>query len=416
MIELGLGRITRLLKDTPIPWRAIHVAGTNGKGSVCAYVSAMLKAGNIKCGRFTSPHLIDRWDCITVDEATVDKCLFHTVEAAVKARDLAENIKASEFELLTATAFEIFNREKVDVGVIEVGLGGRHDATNVLSTPSVTVITKIGKDHQAILGHRLEDIAYQKAGIMKQGAPCIVDGSNDSVVLDILEQNARDVGVTPLMIVDPDPSQSSLIWNTLSRDTFESHQRTNIYLAFKAISEYLAQVYPSLEAWRLSPAIASTIWPGRLQTIDIESAVGHTQKVLLDGAHNEQSADILGSYVDRKIREKDRPVTWLVAMSTGRDIQQLLSRFIRPGDNLLASEFGPVDGMPWVSAHKASVISSVGQKLGDLGHVQEASNSTADALRQAASVAAGGPLVIAGSLYLVSDILRLLRQLQIDCR
>ena len=414
MIELGLSRITRLLKDNQIPWRAIHVAGTNGKGSVCAYASAMLKAGNVKCGRFTSPHLIDRWDCITIDEQTVDKVLFHEVEAVVKAKDSTENIKASEFELLTATAFEIFNREKIEVGIVEVGLGGRHDATNVLSTPSVTVITKIGKDHQAILGHTLEEIAYQKAGIMKKGAPCLVDGSSDPIVLDVLEKNATDVGIPALVVVASDHAQHRALWRFLSKDEFEYHQQTNICLAFAAVSELLAQTDPSSEPWRLLSAIPSTVWPGRLQTINVEPITGRMQKVLLDGAHNVQSASVLGSYVDRKWRQDDRPVTWLIAMSKGRDVQELLHCFVRPGDNLLAIEFSPVDGMPWVSAQQAKALSSTGQKLGTLGHVAEAPRSLQKALEIATHIANGGPVVIAGSLYLVSDVLRLLRRSRLN--
>ncbi|KAK5009856.1 hypothetical protein LTR28_013051, partial [Elasticomyces elasticus] len=124
MIELGLSRISRLLIRTPLPWRAIHVAGTNGKGSVCAYISCMLDTYNrsafradynlasIKHGRFTSPHLIDRWDCITIDNKTVRESTFKAVEEKVRARNEMECIEASEFELLTATAFEIFTQEK----------------------------------------------------------------------------------------------------------------------------------------------------------------------------------------------------------------------------------------------------------------------------------------------------------------
>lgn len=134
MIELGLSRIARLAAQTPQPWKAIHVAGTNGKGSICAYLSAMLHASGVRCGRFTSPHLIDRWDCITIDEQTVQESSFIEAEERVKQRSqlLRMASKATEFELLTATAFEIFYREKIEMGVIEVGLGGRLDATNIL--------------------------------------------------------------------------------------------------------------------------------------------------------------------------------------------------------------------------------------------------------------------------------------------
>ena len=412
MIELGLTRISRLLKGIPIRWRAIHVAGTNGKGSVCAYASAMLKAGNIKSGRFTSPHLIDRWDCITIDEETVNEKLFYEVESVVKARDQNEGIRASEFELLTATAFEIFNREKIEIGVIEVGMGGRQDATNVLECPSVTVITKIGKDHESFLGTTLEEISYQKAGIMKRGVPCIVDGSNTPTVVQVLRTNAKEVKAAPLVFVPQETELEHQVWSVLPRDQFEEHQQMNVCLAFEAIKEALAQEHPSMETHLLLPATQKTHWPGRLQNISIESLVGRKQDILLDGAHNAQSAEVLGSYVDRKLREGSRPVTWVVAMSKGKNVQEVLSCFLRPRDNIIAVNFGPVEGMPWVSSEDVNNILSAAQSLDVSGHSVEGSGKLDDALRLAVDVANRGPLVVAGSLYLVSDVLRLVRAVE----
>lgn len=412
MIELGLSRITRLLKDTPIPWRAIHVAGTNGKGSVCAYASAMLNAGNIKCGRFTSPHLIDRWDCITIDEIIVNETLFHEVEATVKAKDQDEDIKASEFELLTATAFEIFNRKKVDVGIIEVGLGGRYDATNVLQEPCVTVITKIGKDHQNLLGDSLEDIAYQKAGIIKKGAPCMVDGTNDPCVLGTLKNYAREIGADPLMLVSQDTERTSQVWSIIAKNQFELHQQMNVCLAFEAVCSLLVQIHPSLDPVSFVPAIQTTIWRGRLQLLSIQSLTGRKQAILLDGAHNVQSAEALGSYVDRDLREANSPVTWVVAVSKGKDVPGLLSPLVRLEDKLFAVEFGPVEGMPWVSPQAVTAITAAARSLGIQDQMMEGPRSLVNALQLATRYANGGPLVIAGSLYLVSDVLRLLREVE----
>lgn len=412
MIELGLSRITRLLKDTHIPWRAIHVAGTNGKGSVCAYASAMLSAGKIKCGRFTSPHLIDRWDCITIDEQTVNERLFYEVEALVKAKDQKENIKASEFELLTATAFEIFSREKVEVGIVEVGLGGRHDATNVLQEPTVTVITKIGKDHQSLLGDTLEDIAYQKGGIMKRGVACVVDGSNHSSVLDVLRNTAKDVSAGPLLLVPSDTEHGNEVWSIACKASFEPHQQANVSLAIEAVKLFLAQSQPSLDPRSLLSAIQSTVWRGRLESLSIEAITNRKQAVLLDGAHNEQSAEVLGSYVDRKLREPTSSVTWLVGVSKGKDVLGLLSSLVRLGDNLIAVKFSPVEGMPWVSPQSPKAIVASARSLGKLKQIEEGSRILADDLRLATKYANGGPLVIAGSLYLVSDVLRLLREME----
>lgn len=195
MIRPGLERIALLLKGIHLPWKAVHVAGTNGKGSICAYLSALFHLTNIRCGRFTSPHLIDRWDCITVDEKPIAESIFRSVEERVKERNERHEIDASEFELLTATAFEIFAQERVEVAVIECGLGGRLDATNVIETPLVTVISKIGLDHQGLLGDTLKQIAFEKAGIIKTGATCVVDGTSNAEALAEIECIADEKGV-----------------------------------------------------------------------------------------------------------------------------------------------------------------------------------------------------------------------------
>ena len=144
MIELGLQRISRLLQANDLRWKAIHVAGTNGKGSICAYISAMLNAG-YAVGRFTSPHLIDRWDCISIKGQPVSSKQFFEKEQQISQRNQAQNIGASEFERLTTAAFELFSENGVQIAVVEVGLGGRLDATNVLppSTFFFYVIAKI---------------------------------------------------------------------------------------------------------------------------------------------------------------------------------------------------------------------------------------------------------------------------------
>ncbi|CAF9913386.1 folylpolyglutamate synthase [Imshaugia aleurites] len=410
MIELGLARITRLLKNTPIPWRAIHVAGTNGKGSVCSYASAMLNAGNISCGRFTSPHLVDRWDCITINEKIVDEDLFREVEAVVKTKDQSEDIKASEFEILTATAFEIFNRKRIEIGVVEVGLGGRNDATNVLEHPAVTVITKIGKDHQSFLGSTLEEIAFHKAGIMKKGVHCIADGSSTTGVLAVLSRNAAEVRAASLLLVPQNLNPAGQVWNVVAKGELMDHQQMNVCLAFEAVKQVLSHYYPSLDPLRLLPSITKAVWPGRLQILNIRSLVGKEQEILLDGAHNSQSAEVLGTYVDQRLREKHCPVTWMIAISKGKDVPDLLRFLLRSGDNLIAVEFGPVDGMPWIWPEEADEILGAARDLGISKCSQTFPGSLSQALRLAVKIADGGPLVAAGSLYLVSDVLRLLEQ------
>lgn len=403
MIDLGLARINRLLQNTQQAWKAIHVAGTNGKGSICAYLSAILQSRGVSCGRFTSPHLIDRWDCINVNGRPVSETLFRDAEKLVRRRDQEDRVGATEFELLAATAFEIFHREKVEFGVVEVGLGGKLDATNALRQKSVTVISKIGLDHQSFLGNTLEEIALQKAGIMRRGVPCVVDGSNQPSVLRVIEEHAKDVGAEIHY-----PSTSPLA-STLPKEQYEPHQIQNLACADLAFR--LALPEQGISAAQVSQAIQNIPWPGRLQMLDIGSITSRQQPVLLDGAHNTQSAEVLATFVQKRFRSQNQAVTWVLAASQGKDMDAILGLLLRPGDKVAAVQFGPVDGMPWVQPADPSSILNTATHYG-VGKSQQRDGSSAvlDTLHWATASADGGPLVIAGSLYLVSDILRLLRE------
>lgn len=403
MIELGLGRISRLLRHTPQSWKSIHVAGTNGKGTICAYLSAMLHASGVRCGRFTSPHLIDRWDCITINQQTVKESIFKEAENLVLKRSSTENIEASEFELLTATAFEVFAREKIDMGVVEVGLGGRLDATNAMENKVVTVISKIGLDHQSFLGNTIEEIARQKAGIMRPSVPCVLDRTNPPSVRKVVEDYAKEIGTEVIL-----SSTESSFLDELSEEDFEPHQWENLACAYTAF--HLA--YTKLESplHRLLPAIQKITWPGRLQTLDIRSITGRSEPVLLDGAHNIQSAEVLGAYVGRRLRKDGEKVTWVLAASQGKELEGILKPLLHQGDCVAAVKFGPVDGMPWVQAMEPQDILSAASASGvDTFQMYDADLDLSGALRWATTVAGEGPLVVAGSLYLVSDVLRILR-------
>ena len=407
MIEPGLTRITRLLQNIPVPWRAIHVAGTNGKGSVCAYASAMLHASNIKCGRFTSPHLIDRWDCISINDDIVDRDLFSEVEDAMKANSYRNGIAASEFELLTATAFEIFSRKKVEVGVVEVGMGGRLDATNVLQKPAVTVITKVGQDHQDYLGETLEAIAGHKAGIMKPRVPCLVDGTNLPIVIETLRRNAESILASPFLLISHDMAQTdNELEKFLDGRKLEPHQLINTRLAIQAVQVTLAQMNRSVSSKQLMTGIDKTFWPGRLQMINLRHLISHKADILLDGAHNPQSATVLGSYVDSRLRKHDLPVTWVIGITNGKDAKALLFKLLRPGDSLIAVSTRPVDGMPWVTAMEPDDIIEAGRAILPKSQMLLSSQDLPNALRIAAASAGHGRIVITGSLYLVSDTLR----------
>ncbi|AEO62514.1 uncharacterized protein THITE_2106750 [Thermothielavioides terrestris NRRL 8126] len=403
MIDLGLARVSRLVQHVPQTWKAIHVAGTNGKGSICAYLSAMLTASGLSWARFTSPHLIDRWDCIAVNGKPVSESVFRDAENLVKQRDQEGRVGATEFELLTATAFEIFHRQNVEYGVVEVGLGGRLDATNVLKQKAVTVIAKIGLDHQAFLGNTIEEIALQKAGIIRAGVPCVVDGSNQPSVLRVIEEHAREVGAELHY-----PAIAS-VSEALSGEGFEPHQVQNLACAHAAFR--LACPGDDRPLAHFLPMIKQMQWPGRLQRLDLQKIMGRPQEALLDGAHNPQSAEVLAHYVSRHLRSGDQPVTWVVAATQGKDMNGIFSLLLKPDDRAAAVRFGPVDGMPWVKpADPVGLLELAAQYGVQEPAMYDAGDDIRAALTWASQVAGDGPLVIAGSLYLVSSVLRLLRE------
>ncbi|ELR04594.1 folylpolyglutamate synthase [Pseudogymnoascus destructans] len=410
MIELGLRRIARLVQHTPQTWKAIHVAGTNGKGTICAYLSAMLQASGIRSGRFTSPHLMDRWDCITINDKAVQESVFLEAERLVNNRNKDEGVGASEFELLTATAFEIFAREKIEMGVIEVGLGGKLDATNILENKAVTVISKMGLDHQSFLGNTLEEIALQKAGIMRPGVPCVLDSTNPPSVREVVEKHARDIGTEVTL-----SATGSAVAKEISEDNFEPHQLDNLACAYNAFQIATGNPNPPLD--QILRAVRKLQWPGRLQQIGIGVITGRQEPTTLDGAHNAQSAAALGAFVDRKLRPNSTKVTWVLAASAGKELNSILKPLVQSGDNVVTTEFGPVDGMPWVHPMaSAGILSSISSAGVETQQQYEAGSDVLGALRWAADTSAGGPLVIAGSLYLVSDVLRLLRNAESESK
>lgn len=411
MIELGLSRIAQLVKPTRLNWKAIHVAGTNGKGSITAYISAILTEAGVQTGRFNSPHLIDRWDCICIRDRPVSKAVFSQIEGDVKRRNENLNIGASEFELLTATAFEVFNLARVQVGVVEVGLGGRLDATNILTPQNVlvSVISKIGFDHQALLGCSLKAIAGEKAGIMKNGVPCVVDGTNDTSVLQVLSDHA-EIANSKLSVVTPElaPHIMKLLEPHIQHSKMAPYQLTNLFVAIEAIltaEKSLLLEKPIQESVKIVPRL---VWPGRLQRINLQPILERDITALLDGAHNIQAAESLSAYIDQEIRRRSESLTWILAASKGKDVMELVRCLVKPQDKVIATRFGPVDGMPWVESVDTAEIVRGAQQVSD--QIMTVETEAVDiALRSLTEAHKSGTIIITGSLYLVSDVLRLLR-------
>ncbi|HET6761754.1 MAG TPA: folylpolyglutamate synthase/dihydrofolate synthase family protein, partial [Gemmatimonadaceae bacterium] len=276
-IKPGLERTEALLAKLGSPHRelsAVHVAGTNGKGSVVATAEALLRSTGLKVGRFTSPHLIDFRERITIDGKPItEDAVLEFLERWISP---AEEIGATFFEVTTALAFDWFAKQNVDIAVIETGLGGRLDSTNVVS-PRVATVTSIGLDHTDLLGDTLEAIAREKAGIFKRGIPAVI-GEQSAQIRSVLEDCALRSGAQPIVVMDEEYriEDVEISWRgtgfTLRRGARRQRLKTPLIGAYQARNTAIAiATVASLGENYLPPAdetssaLAKVSLPGRFQ-------------------------------------------------------------------------------------------------------------------------------------------------------
>ena len=292
-IKFGLDNMKELLDRLGNPQeglRAIHVAGSDGKGSVCAMIESILNASGMRAGAFTSPHVLEFNECIRIEGESVSEgdlvFILSKIRPIVDSM-ASDGMQCTQFEVLTAIAFEFFSMVEADIAVIEVGMGGRLDCTNVI-VPDVSVINNVGMEHTGFLGGTLEEIAYQKAGIMKPGVPCVT--INRDEVYSCLESYAKEIGC-PITRVNPDDIE--IISNEVDRVEMiykgefytvglpGRMQARNAAVAIEAVSclpEFADTIEPSL-----SEGLSWVSWPCRMQKLMGEPIiidVTHT----LDGA------------------------------------------------------------------------------------------------------------------------------------
>lgn len=280
---LGLDRMVDALAKLGDPHLAIpfvHIAGTNGKGSTSAMVSSILCAAGLRTGLYTSPHLCRLAERVRIDGEPVQDDVFAEALERVMA---AAPENATFFEILTLAAFVVFDLVDVEVGVLEVGLGGRLDATNVVPRPLATAITSIAFDHMAILGSTLAEIAREKAGIFKSCVPVVLGPLEEEPLTAVLEV-AKNVGAAPILQV----GNGGRIPGALSLSG--AHQEANAAVAV-GLSEFAAATFPQVLP-AIPKGLAATKWPGRLERIERDGKL-----VVLDCAHNPHGMAGLVSYV-----------------------------------------------------------------------------------------------------------------------
>jgi dihydrofolate synthase/folylpolyglutamate synthase len=347
-VDLGLDRILALLDRLGNPHQRIpivHVAGTNGKGSVCAVIASILSAAGYRVGRYTSPHLV-RWNervCIDGQPLASDRLLAaidHTM-AAIPSDVDALTPTPTQFEVLTAAAWVAFAAEAVDVAVIEVGLGGRLDATNVCDQPLVSAIVSIGRDHWQRLGDSLAAIAGEKAGILKRDRPAVVGQlpkEAQAVVAAKIDALAcPTIWAEPAQWVTPNQTEADrgatqpiAQWRDFRYPLplLGDFQLQNSAVAMAAIVQLRSQGWtiPDAAIW---DGMERVRWPGRMEWLRWDDRV-----FLLDGAHNVEAAQSLRVYIDRIAPA--RSINWAIAMLAVKDLSGVLTALLRPGDRLFA--------------------------------------------------------------------------------
>ena len=314
--------------------KIIHVAGTNGKGSVCAFISTMLEEGGYKCGLFTSPHLVKINERFQINEVMVSDEIF--LEAFCRVKELADSLvekgdyHPTYFEFLFLMGMLIFAKEEVDYIVLETGLGGRLDATNSVRNPLVCVITSISLDHVEYLGNTIREIAGEKAGIIKSGVPVVFDGNNPKAAevirgraeslecpwYEMKEENQKLKDYTPEGIRFVSDSrvygETELFVPFIAR-----YQMMNAALALEAMGVLKKDHH--LEKDTLIRGMRNTRWQGRMETI--------LPGVIVDGAHNEDGIAKFAETVE--FFQKDYPITLLFSTVSDKDFRDMIHEICR---------------------------------------------------------------------------------------
>ncbi len=331
-VDLSLDRIQTLLSALGNPHHSfpiIHVAGTNGKGSVCAYLSSVLATAGYRVGRYTSPHLVAWTERICINNQPIaSHALLATLHRVTEVID-PRSPSPTQFEVITAAAWHYFAQQAVDVAVIEVGLGGRLDATNVCDRPLVSVITSISRDHWQRLGPTLSDIAGEKAGILKPQCPAVIGQLPPGAEVVVRERiKALDCSarwVEPAQEVAPGRVQALSI--TYPLPLAGHHQLMNSALAIAAIQELRQQGW-TISDEAIHQGMKHTRWLGRIQWV-----AWNGYPLLIDGAHNDAAAAMLREYVDRCDRLQ-KPIHWVMGMLSTKDHAEVFKALLRGGDRL----------------------------------------------------------------------------------
>ncbi len=408
-VKMGLERVRDFLTFIGEPHRAypiVHVAGTNGKGSVCAYVSTVLHVAGYRVGTNLSPHLEEVNERFRLDMRPVDDAsLIDAIEALDRARwDWLAGKTGTQpltyFEFTTALAFSIFAQRKVDIGVIEVGMGGRLDATNVVQ-PVATAITSIQLDHQAELGETLPEIAGEKAGILKKGVPVVI-GAITGDAREVIEKRAKALGC-PIWRPGKELMRELRkgAWNLRTPDGYlegvvlgleGEHQGSNALVAL-GLLHTLRRLGFVISDEAILAGFQATRLGGRLERL--------RPGLVVDGAHNVGGTEALAKWLSSQPRPRTRILLW--GMGRDRDPMSIIAPLLPHVDEVVTTRCAHPKAV--ASYDLAVALEDADTLLADGGRIEEA---LPEVYREADET------IVAGSLYLVGAVKSLVRQGVLD--
>ena len=395
----GLYRMEAILEAFGNPERelkSIHIAGTNGKGSTAAMVTAFAKAHGLRVGTFTSPHMDSIRERIQLDGVPLGEEPFWQAASVIKeveSRLLEEWGAFNYFEILTAMMFVVFQQEAVDLAIIEVGIGGLLDNTNV-GHPLVSVITTIGLDHQDLLGSTLEEITAQKAGIIKSGQQVVV-GPVARECMDVIREIASEKGVT----VQAFGEDFSLVEDSYQDEAFTipleqlalkgAFQKENATVAIRAFRSWMEATGRSVQAEFIEAALRVVSWPGRMEVLQ------ETPLVIIDGAHNLPAIERLVQNMTARVGKKQM---LLFSALTRKDSQQMLAKLQEalPDVNIILTSFHPSKGQSIARSDVEAYLDS--RKIS----YEESFEDVID--RFASSTDDKSELWVTGSLYFIAEV------------
>lgn len=415
--DLSLGRISRLLAALGDPQRnlppVIHIAGTNGKGSCAAFARALLEAAGHAVHVHTSPHLVRWHERYRIGARGGGKLVGDDAfaEAIIRVADANQGEPITVFELLTAAGFILFSEHPADALVLEVGLGGRYDATNVVEDPAVSVIMPVSLDHQAYLGDRVELIAAEKAGIIKPGVPVIVGQQESDAARDLMIDTAERLDC-PYFVY----GQDLLAYEENGRMVYQDdeglmdlplpalpgrHQLANAAAAIRAVKAAgFAVTNDTAEK-----AMLGVQWPARMQRLMSGALVELAPKgseIWLDGGHNPGAGLVIAEALANLEERKERPLFLITGMLNTKDTLGYFHAFAGMARHVFA--------VPIVSSDAGVGAAELAVKAEEAGLSAEPINSVADALKLLAKtwmpMETPPRILIGGSLYLAGDVLR----------